>query len=78
MLTADKALDAYYLEVRCMLLETAATLDRIDLAAAADGDDAVQQDARMQRIYQSLGILADRETTPDRAERLLNLFSEPA
>ncbi len=29
-----------------------------------------------ERIYQSLALLAEKETTADRAERLLNLFSD--
>ena len=76
MLTAGEVLDTYYLDVRCMLLEMAATLDRFDLAAESDGNDGVDTDGRLQRIYDSLDLLAQRKTTPDRVERLLNLFSE--
>jgi hypothetical protein len=76
MLTAGEVLDTYYLDVRCMLLEIAATLDRLDLAAESDGDDGLDADERLQRLYDSLDLLAQRKTTPDRAERLLNLFSE--
>ena len=32
MLTADKVLDHYYLDTRCMLIEIAALLDRYDRA----------------------------------------------
>ena len=76
MLTAGEVLDTYYLDVRCMLLEIAATLDRLDEATASDGSDAIAADARMQQIYESLDLLTQRKTTPDRAERLLNLFSD--
>lgn len=74
MLTAGEVLNTYYLDVRCMLLEIAATMDRLDLAA--DAENRVDTDARLQQIYDSLSLLAQRDTTPDRAERLLNLFSE--
>ena len=35
MLTAEKVLDNYYLDTRCMLIEIAALLDRFDRAATA-------------------------------------------
>ena len=72
MLTAQKVLDHYFLETRCMLLEIGATLDRFDRAPDRAGDE------RLEKIYRSLAILAERETTADRSERLLNLFSDPA
>ncbi len=31
---------------------------------------------RLDRIYQALTLLAERETTANRSERLLNLFSD--
>ncbi len=74
MLTAGEVLDTYFLDARCILLEIAATLDRFDLAEQGDGDPA--PDARLQQIYDSLTLLAQPETTPDRAERLLNLFTD--
>jgi hypothetical protein len=73
MLTAAEALNTYYLDTRCMLLEIAATLDRLDLADSRDGD--LSTDARLRQIYDSLALLAQPETTPDRVERLLNLFT---
>lgn len=78
MLTADKVLDRYYLDVRCMLLEIAATLDRFERAepGAASGNSAGEP--RLERIYRSLAILADRRAGPERAKRLLDLFSAPA
>lgn len=76
MLTAGEVIDTYFLEVRCALLELAATLDRYDLAAEAGSDGTPTDDARLEKIYQSLAILAEKETSPDRAERLLNLFSD--
>lgn len=78
MLSAAKVLDRYYLETRCQLLEVAATLDRLDLAVRREGDGAVVQDPRLERLRTTLDMLADRHATPDRAERVLRLFSDPA
>jgi hypothetical protein len=74
MLTAKQVIDQYFLDTRCQLLEIAATLDRHDAAAGADGRTL---DPRWEKIHRSLEILADRSATPDRAERLLRLFSDP-
>jgi len=78
MLTAGEVLGTYFLETRCQLLEIGAMLDRLDRAAAGGTSSAPPADQRLVKIYQSLQLLAERETTPDRAERLLNLFSDPA
>jgi hypothetical protein len=75
MLTAEQVLDKYFLDARCMLLEIAATLDRYDRAGEAQGNGSA--DPRLERLYESLTILADRTAAPDRAERLLRLFSDP-
>ena len=75
MLTAGEVLGTYFLETRCQLIEVAALLDRLDRAAAGSSGDPLA-DVRLTRIYQSLALLAERETTPDHAERLLNLFTE--
>lgn len=78
MLQATEVLDHDYLESRCLLLELAAMLDRLDAARARDRADAVASDGRLERIYAALTILADRDAAPDRAERMLRLFSDPA
>ncbi|NLF68643.1 MAG: hypothetical protein GX575_06245 [Candidatus Anammoximicrobium sp.] len=78
MLTAGEVLSTYFLETRCQLIEIAATLDRLDRAAAGAAAGSPGQpptDVRLARIYQSLALLAEPNTTPDRAERLLNLFT---
>lgn len=77
MLTPEQVMDNYYLEARCQLLEVAATLDRFDRAAEAAGQGSPASDPRLERLYASLSILADREGAPDRSERLLNHFSGP-
>jgi hypothetical protein len=74
MLTANEVLSTYFLETRCQLLEIGAMLDRLDRAGDATADLAA--DAPLAKIYRSLALLAERQTTPDRAERLLNLFSD--
>jgi hypothetical protein len=76
MLTAPKVLDLYYLEVRCMLLEVAATLDRFDRAAKSSGNGQVTQDPRLELVYNALKLLSDRNAGENRAEQLLNLFSD--
>ena len=87
MLTAPKVLDQYYLETRCMLLEIAAVLDRFDRAVSNEGNGngnanananaKASRDQRLELIYQSLKLLGERPAEPNRAERLLNLFSDP-
>lgn len=75
MLTADKVLDKYYLEVRCMLIEIAATLDRHDRARDEQGATG-DRDERLDKVYAALEMLSRSEGTPDRSERLLNMFSD--
>lgn len=77
MLSASEVLDRYYLETRCQLLEVAATLDRLDLALQRSADITVADDARLHRLRTTLDMLADRQATPDRANRVLRLFSDP-
>ena len=78
MLTAGEVLGTYFLDTRCQLLEIGAMLDRLDRAASAGSSGDPLADQRLVKIYESLTLLAERKTTPDRAERLLNLFSDPA
>ena len=78
MLTAGEVLGTYFLETRCQLLEIGAMLDRLDRASSGGTPGDPSADQRLVKIYQSLQLLAERKTTPDRAERLLNLFSDPA
>jgi hypothetical protein len=76
MLSPDEVLDQYYLDARCQLLEIAAMLDRYD--AGRQTADAPAEDKRLDQIYESLTLLAQRKVTTERSERLLNLFSDPA
>ena len=76
MLAPDEVLDHYFLDARCQLLEIAAMLDRYD--AGRQGASDPPADKRLDLIYESLAMLAQREVTTERSERLLNLFSDPA
>jgi hypothetical protein len=78
MLTARQVLDEYFLDTRCMLVEIAATLDRYEAAEKRAGAPSESAEPRLEKIYQSLGILADKNAGSNRAEQLLTLFSDPA
>ncbi len=69
-LHAPEVLNREYLELRALLLQAAAKLDRIDRAV---GD--VSADPRRQQIEKGLSILQLRH--PDRAEQIQLLFSLP-
>jgi hypothetical protein len=69
-LPAAKALDAYFLEARCKILEVAAILDRIGRGRDAS---AVDNDPRVARIREALEVLADH--SGGRAERIQKIFS---
>ena len=90
MLSPTKVLDHHYLEARCMLIELAATLDRYDRAVygesgagksgagksgAGKSGAGPADDRRLEQLYESLAVLADKGGSADRAERLLQLFS---
>lgn len=71
-LSAAAVLDRVYLDVRCKLLDVAASLDRV---ARAEGGDDVQSDARLTQIRQGIEILSSDAF--DRAEQIQLLFSDP-
>ena len=77
MLSAQQVLDEYFLDTRCMLLEIAATLDRHDASVEREEDSSGGGDPRLEKLYQSLTMLADQKIGPNRAEKLLWLFSDP-
>lgn len=69
-LPAKTALDAYFLEARCKLLDVAAILDRI---GRGDGAAGVQADPRVTNIRKAIETLLSK---PDsRAEELQHIFS---
>jgi hypothetical protein len=69
-LPSRTALDAFFLEARCKLLDLAAILDRI-----GRGNDSreLANDPRLARIRQALEVLHDE--SGGRAERIQQLFS---
>lgn len=74
MLNRQQVLDRYFPEVRAQLIQIAAVMDRADRApGSAPGSGSDQREV----LYaESLKVLADKDT-PDRAERILRLFSDP-
>ncbi len=70
LLAANKALDQYFLDVRCRILDVAASLDRI--GRGADAAEAAR-DSRMDRIRSALEVLLD--PSGGRAERIQQIFS---
>lgn len=69
-LSADQALDRYFLEARCKLLDVAAILDRI---GRGPGAAQIENDPRLARIRQALEVLHDQ--SGGRAERIQQIFS---
>ena len=78
MLNAKQVLDKEFLETRCMLIEIAATLDRLDRAEQGDAAASVAEDVRLATLYRAIDLIGQRGASPDRAERILNLFTELA
>jgi len=67
-LPAKSALDTYFLEARCKLLDVAAILDRIDR-----GDGSVQSDPRLANLRKAIETLLSKPS--GRAEELQHIFS---
>jgi hypothetical protein len=67
-LNSRTALDSFFLEARCKILDLAAILDRVDRGAGDSHDDP-----RLARVRQALEVLLDR--SPARAERVQQVFS---
>lgn len=70
--TAAEILQREYLEIRCRLLDIAASLDRIQRGREHAG---TEHDARLQQIRRALLRLA--EERPERAEEVQMIFSDP-
>ncbi|MCI0685341.1 MAG: hypothetical protein L0Y71_24850 [Gemmataceae bacterium] len=69
-LAAPKALDSFFLEARCKILDLAAILDRIN---RGQGAGAVDNDPRLDKIRKALEVLHDQ--SGGRAERIQQIFS---
>lgn len=70
-LTAPKALDNFFLEARCKLLDVAAILDRIN--RGRESGEVLASDPRIERIRKALEVLHDQ--SGGRAERIQQIFS---
>lgn len=76
MQTPKQVLDTYFLDIRHILLEIGAMFDRYDAAVARSGQEpAANDDSRRQLLQSAVALLADPDQK-DRAEKLLNLFSD--
>jgi len=69
-LAAPKALDNFFLEARCKILDLAAILDRINRGRDTG---AVDNDPRLDKIRKALEVLHDQ--SGGRAERIQQIFS---
>jgi hypothetical protein len=70
-LPANKALETFFLEARCKLLDIAAILDRINRGQEAG--EVLADDPRIERIRKALEVLHDQ--SGGRAERIQQIFS---
>ena len=71
-LSSQQAMDRYYLEIRCKLLEVGASLDRIE---RGQGFDTCQHDPRLEWIAEAIDAL--KTGNASRAEKIQNIFSLP-
>jgi hypothetical protein len=67
-LTAEQALNQFFLEARAKMLDLAAILDRIERGLGDSGADP-----RLKNLARALGVLLDG--SPARAERVQQIFS---
>ena len=67
---APDILNREFFEIRCKILELAASFDRLD---RSEGD--VAEDRRLDLIHEALDVL--QGSKPDRAEQIQLIFSRP-
>ena len=70
-LSANQALEQYFFEARCKLLDIAAILDRIN--RGQDAGEVAANDPRIEKIRKALEVLHDQ--SGGRAERIQQIFS---
>ncbi len=70
-LPANKALENYFFEARCKLLDIAAILDRVN--RGQESGEVPADDPRIERIRKALEVLHDQ--SGGRAERIQQIFS---
>jgi hypothetical protein len=69
-MTREQVVNRYFLEMRCKVLEVAASLDRVDRAApSGNGSD----DPRLEQLRRAVRVLL--EAGPGRAEKVQQIFS---
>ena len=69
-MTAPQVLQRYFFEMRCKVLEVAASLDRLDRAGGSARDDS---DPRLVQLRRAVRVLLEDGT--GRAERVQMIFS---
>jgi hypothetical protein len=72
-MNAEQILTREFLELRCKILDLAASFDRLQRAAGTSTVGSVVNDPRMQRLQQGLQLLLN--ATDNRAEQVQLLFS---
>jgi hypothetical protein len=70
-LPASKALEQFFFEARCKLLDIAAILDRIN--RGQESGEVLASDPRIEKIRKALEVLRDQ--SGGRAERIQQIFS---
>ena len=70
-LPANKALEQFFFEARCKLLDIAAILDRIN--RGQESGEVLANDPRIEKIRKALEVLEDQ--SGGRAERIQQIFS---
>jgi hypothetical protein len=70
-LPANKALEQYFFEARCKLLDIAAILDRVN--RGQESGEVPANDPRIEKICKALEVLHDQ--SGGRAERIQQIFS---
>jgi hypothetical protein len=70
-LPAHRALDQFFLEARCRLLDLAAILDRIGRGEATPG--SLQSDPRAKKLAEAIAVLGS--DAPNKAELIQQIFS---
>lgn len=72
-LNSVQMLDREFLEIRCRLIDIAASLDRVE---RCPGPERALREPRYAQIREALALLASAATS-DRAERVQMIFSDP-
>jgi hypothetical protein len=69
-MTREGVVNRYFFEMRCKVLEVAASLDRVD---RSEPDSVGDDDPRMDQLHRAISVLL--KPGPDRAEKIQLIFS---